>query len=46
MARNFEELQEKMDPANRSDNQQRVHDELQRIALDDLRRAEQLGQED
>jgi hypothetical protein len=40
MARNFKELQAKMDPPTRSDNQQRVRDELQRIALDELRSAE------
>jgi hypothetical protein len=34
MARNFKELQEKMDPASHSDNRQRVRDELQRKALD------------
>jgi hypothetical protein len=37
MARNFKELQAKMDPAARSDNRQRVREELQRIALDELR---------
>jgi len=31
MARNYKELQEKMDPAIRSDNRQRVRDELQRM---------------
>jgi len=40
MARNFKELQDEMDPARRSDNRQRVRDELQRMALDDLRNAE------
>src|SRR5208337_2973644 len=46
MARNFKELQEKMDPASRSDNRQRVRDELQRMALDELRSAKQLTQAD
>ena len=39
MARNFKELQAKMDPATRSDNQQRVRDELKRMALDNRRSA-------
>jgi hypothetical protein len=39
MARNFKELQAKMDPATRAENQQRVRDELQRMALDQLRSA-------
>jgi hypothetical protein len=39
MARNFKELQEKMDPASRADNQRRVRGELERMALDELRRA-------
>jgi DNA-binding XRE family transcriptional regulator len=46
MARNFKELQAKMDPASRSNNQQRVRDELQRMALDELRSAKQLTQAD
>lgn len=46
MARNFKELQEKMDPAIRSQNRQRVRDELQRMALDELRSAKQLTQAD
>lgn len=46
MARNFKELQEKMDPASRSDNRQRVRDEIQRMALDELRSAKQLTQAD
>ena len=46
MARNFKELQEKMDPANRAGNRQRVRDELQRMALDELRSAKQLTQAD
>ncbi len=46
MARNFKELQEKMDPASRADNRQRVRDELQRMALDELRSAKQLTQAD
>jgi transcriptional regulator with XRE-family HTH domain len=46
MARNFKELQAKMDPARRSENKQRVRDELQRMALDELRSAKQLTQAD
>jgi transcriptional regulator with XRE-family HTH domain len=44
MARNYKELQQKMEPASRSENRQRVHDELQRMALDELRSAKQLTQ--
>jgi len=46
MARNFRELQEKMNPAARGDNQLRVREELQRMALDELRSAKQLTQAD
>ncbi|MGA2183372.1 MAG: XRE family transcriptional regulator [Bryobacteraceae bacterium] len=46
MARNYKELQAKMDPASRADNARRVRDELQRMALDELRRAKQLTQAD
>jgi transcriptional regulator with XRE-family HTH domain len=46
MARNFRELQEKMDPASRARVQQRVREELQRMALDELRSAKQLTQAD
>jgi len=46
MARNYTELQAKMDPASRADNVSRVHEELQRMALDELRRAKQLTQSD
>jgi transcriptional regulator with XRE-family HTH domain len=46
MARNFKELQAKMDPASRADNTRRVSEELQRMALDDLRGAKQLTQSD
>ena len=46
MARNYKELQAKMDPASRSDNRQRVRDELRRMALDELRSAKQLTQAD
>ena len=46
MARNFKELQAKMDPASRADNVQRVHEELQRMALEELRGAKQLTQSD
>jgi DNA-binding XRE family transcriptional regulator len=46
MARNYKELQAKMDPASRADNQQRVREELQRMALEELRGAKQLTQAD
>ncbi len=46
MARNFKELQAKMDPATRADNVRRVRDELQRMALEELRGARQLTQTD
>jgi transcriptional regulator with XRE-family HTH domain len=46
MARNFRELQAKMDPGRRSDNRQRVREELQRMALDELRSAKRLTQAD
>ncbi len=46
MARNFKELQAKMDPASRADNTRRVSDELQRMALEELRGAKRLTQSD
>jgi len=46
VARNYKELQDKMDPAIRDDNRQRVRDELQRMALNELRNAKQLTQAD
>ncbi len=46
MARNYKELQAKMDPTSRADNQQRVREELQRMALEELRGAKQLTQAD
>jgi DNA-binding XRE family transcriptional regulator len=46
MARNYKELQAKMDPANRADNKRRVREELQRMALEELRGAKQLTQAD
>jgi transcriptional regulator with XRE-family HTH domain len=46
MARNFKELQAKMAPASRAENKQLVRDELQRMALDELRNAKQLTQAD
>src|SRR6266581_7823372 len=46
MARNYKELQQKMDPASRSDNALRVRDELQRMALEELRNAKRLTQAD
>ena len=44
MARNFKDLQAKMDPASRADNTKRVREELQRMALEELRSATQLTQ--
>jgi len=46
MARNFKELQEKMDPESRADNVWQVREELQRMALEELRGAKQLTQSD
>ena len=46
MARNFKELQATMDPASRADNMQRVSEELRRMALEELRGAQQLTQSD
>jgi transcriptional regulator with XRE-family HTH domain len=46
MARNYKELQAKMNPADVAENRQRVRDELQRMALDELRNAKQLTQAD
>ena len=46
MARNYKELQEKMDPASRAENARLVRDELQRMALDELRSAKRLTQAD
>jgi transcriptional regulator with XRE-family HTH domain len=46
MARNFKELQAKMDPASRADNTRLVSEELQRMALEELRDAKQLTQSD
>jgi transcriptional regulator with XRE-family HTH domain len=46
MARNFKELQSKMNPTVRTRNQRRVREELQRMALDELRSAKQLTQAD
>src|ERR1700685_4747413 len=46
MARNYKELQAKMNPADIAENKQRVRDELQRMALDELRNAKQLTQAD
>jgi len=44
MARNYRELQAKMDPADVADNRQRVREELQRMALEELRNAKQATQ--
>jgi len=46
MARNYRELQAGMDPGSRADNEQRVREELQRMALDELRSAKKLTQAD
>ena len=46
MARNFKHIQDKMDPASRAENRRRVHEELQRMALDELRNAKRLTQMD
>ena len=46
MARNFRELQEKMDPVARAENERIVREELQRMALDELRHAKRLTQAD
>lgn len=46
MARNYKELQAKMDPASLADNQRRVREELERIALEELRGAKSLTQAD
>jgi transcriptional regulator with XRE-family HTH domain len=46
MARNFKELQARMDPPSRADNARRVSEELQRMALEELRGAKQLTQSD
>ena len=46
MARNYKELQANMDPASRADNRQLVQRELERMALDELRKARQLTQAD
>jgi DNA-binding XRE family transcriptional regulator len=44
--RNYKELQAKMNPADVAENKQRVREELQRMALDELRNAKQLTQVD
>ena len=46
MARNYKELQARMDPASRADNKRLVREELQRMALEELRCAKQLTQQD
>jgi transcriptional regulator with XRE-family HTH domain len=46
MARNYKELRAKMDAADVAENNQRVREELQRMALDELRNAKQLTQAD
>ncbi len=44
MARNYKELQAKIDPARRATTQQRVRQELQTMALEELRNAKQATQ--
>jgi hypothetical protein len=39
MARNYKELQAKMNPAGRADNDRRVREGLRRMAAEELRRA-------
>src|SRR5260370_1030966 len=46
MARNYKELQAKMDPTSLAANKRRVREELQRMALEELRSAKQLTQAD
>ena len=46
MARNYKELQAKMNPADIAENRQRVREELQSMALDELRNAKPLTQAD
>jgi transcriptional regulator with XRE-family HTH domain len=46
MARNFKELEERMAPAARIEVERRVREELQRMALDELRQAKRLTQAD
>ena len=46
MARSYKDLQAKMDPLSRAENKQRVREELQRMALEELRGAKQLTQAD
>jgi DNA-binding XRE family transcriptional regulator len=46
MARNYKELQARMDPASRAENNRRVREELERMALEELRSAKQLTQTD
>lgn len=46
MARNYNELRARMDPARRANNDALVRQELQRMALEELRTAKQLTQAD
>jgi transcriptional regulator with XRE-family HTH domain len=46
MARSYKELQLKMDPASRADNRDRVREELERMALEEVRSAKELTQVD
>lgn len=46
MARNYKDLQARMDPASVADNRRRVREELQRMALEELRSAKQATQSD
>jgi transcriptional regulator with XRE-family HTH domain len=46
MARSYKELQTRMDPGSRADNAQKVREELERMALDEVRSAKELTQAD
>jgi transcriptional regulator with XRE-family HTH domain len=46
MAKNYKELQARMDPASRAENNRLVREELERMALEELRSAKQLTQTD
>jgi transcriptional regulator with XRE-family HTH domain len=46
MARSYKELQAKMDPTSRADNVQKVREELERMALEEVRSAKELTQVD
>jgi transcriptional regulator with XRE-family HTH domain len=46
MAQNYKELQARMDPALRADNRRKVREELERMALEEVRGAKKLTQAD